>query len=408
MITVIDSPCGFGKTQYMINMINENPTKNYIYITPYLNEVKRIKDSAKFLNGAMDRFVEPEINSDSSTKMDSLLDHIDNSDDIVSTHALFKSCSKELTDKLKEKHYTLILDEVMNVVEIVQTKRNDLDVILASGIAKIENNELIWVDDKCDSVYNYIKDICYNQHVYVLDGKILIWTFPIEIFKSFDNVYICTYMFDCQMQKYYYDKFNTEYIKKSVVKGNIVKYIKQYNNTDKIHILDNCKLNIVGEGKYALCKSWYRSKNNAKKIKQLKSCVQNFRTNIAPKLSNKKVTANDVIWTTFKEYKQKLSGLGYSNSFISCNQRATNDYINTFIIMYTINIFMNPLIIRYFENNGVQVNQDDYALSELIQFIYRSAIRNGEDIYCYIPSRRMRELLYNYIEDSKTADIVDI
>ena len=71
MITVIDSPCGFGKTQYMINMINENQTENYVYITPYLNEVKRIKESTKFLDGKLNRFVEPEITSDNLTKMDS-------------------------------------------------------------------------------------------------------------------------------------------------------------------------------------------------------------------------------------------------------------------------------------------------------------------------------------------------
>lgn len=408
MITVIDSPCGFGKTQYMINMINENPTKNYIYITPYLNEVKRIKESTMFLDGKLNRFIEPEITSDSSTKMDSLINHIDSSDDIVSTHALFKSCSKELMTKIKENHYTLILDEVMSVVEIIKTKKNDLDVILDSGIAKIENNELIWVKHDCDSAYNTIRDICCNQRVYVLDGKIFIWTFPIEIFNSFDDVYICTYMFDCQMQKYYYDMYKTNYIKKSVINGNLVNYVKQYNNTDKIHVLDNCKLNIVGEGNHALCKSWYGSSKNAKKIKQLKSNLQNFRTNIAPKLSNKKVSSKDVIWTTFKDAKKKLSGLGYSNSFLACNQRATNDYIDTFVVMYAINIFMNPYIVRYFNNNGVTVNQDDYALSELIQFIYRSAIRKGEDIYCYIPSRRMRELLYKYIEESKSVDVTDI
>ena len=33
----------------------------------------------------------------------------------------------------------------------------------------------------------------------------------------------------------------------------------------------------------------------------------------------------------------------------------------------------------------------------MIQFIYRSAIRNDVDIYVYIPSKRMRNLLEEYI-----------
>ena len=75
MITVIDSPCGFGKTQYMINMINENPTKNYIYITPYLNEVERIKNNTRFLQDKITRFVEP-VYTKKKKKYDCLVDYI--------------------------------------------------------------------------------------------------------------------------------------------------------------------------------------------------------------------------------------------------------------------------------------------------------------------------------------------
>lgn len=71
-----------------------------------------------------------------------------------------------------------------------------------------------------------------------------------------------------------------------------------------------------------------------------------------------------------------------------------------------LNVYLNPTIVKYFENNSVKVDQDTYALSELIQFIYRSRIRKGNDIYCYIPSKRMRELLYKYIDDSK--NVIDI
>lgn len=48
MITVIDSPCGYGKTSFAINMINDNPTKNFVYITPFLDEVGRVIDSTRY------------------------------------------------------------------------------------------------------------------------------------------------------------------------------------------------------------------------------------------------------------------------------------------------------------------------------------------------------------------------
>ena len=114
-------------------------------------------------------------------------------------------------------------------------------------------------------------------------------------------------------------------------------------------------------------------------------------------IANTKVKSKDIIWTTFKDYKTKLSGKGYSRSFIPCNSRSTNEYMDRFVVVYPINVFVNPIIVKFFEANGVKINQDDYALSEMIQFIYRSRIRQNKTIYCYIPSLRMRQLLYNYI-----------
>lgn len=44
-INVVDAGCGVGKTTALINLIN-NDTSNqkYIFITPFLSEVERIKN----------------------------------------------------------------------------------------------------------------------------------------------------------------------------------------------------------------------------------------------------------------------------------------------------------------------------------------------------------------------------
>jgi hypothetical protein len=43
------------------------------------------------------------------------------------------------------------------------------------------------------------------------------------------------------------------------------------------------------------------------------------------------------------------------------------------------------------------MDKEAYALSEMVQWIWRSAIRKGEDIWIYIPSRRMRTLLQDWL-----------
>ena len=49
--------------------------------------------------------------------------------------------------------------------------------------------------------------------------------------------------------------------------------------------------------------------------------------------------------------------------------------------------------------NGVSVDEDGFALSEMIQFIWRSAIRDGKEITLYVPSSRMRNLLLDWLEE---------
>ena len=46
-----------------------------------------------------------------------------------------------------------------------------------------------------------------------------------------------------------------------------------------------------------------------------------------------------------------------------------------------------------------------YALSEMIQFICRSAIRKNEKIQVYVPSERMRNLLRQYVSDGHVKRI---
>ena len=396
MITVIDSPCGRGKTQSMIDMINENPTKNYIYITPFLDEVERIKEHTKFAYDKLPRFVSPSYKNHKK-KYDSLIEYIYDAKDIVSTHSLFSRCTKDLISIIKQNKYTLILDEVMDVVRVLDISKEDIGMLIKYGIAEVnENSELIWKEPnyKYTDRFGDIMDLCKNNHVYVFNNIALVWTFPIEIFTAFQDVYICTYMFDCQIQRYYYDLFNVPYTKKSIVNNEIVDYIEQKDNVDKIHFIYSDKLNSIGDADYSLSKSWY--KNNSEKLKFVKNKLYNYIHNYMPLILGHRLTYKDILWTTYKDYRHKIAGNGYSKAFLSCNMRATNDYMNTYVIAYTVNIFLNPILVQFFKDKGVEIDQDKYALSEMIQFIYRSAIRNNKDIYVYIPSKRMRNLLYEY------------
>ena len=205
-------------------------------------------------------------------------------------------------------------------------------------------------------------------------------------------------MFDAQMQRYYYDFYGVEF-----------KYIGvEGNSVDTYHFVDHktelktdyrklikiefgTPLNSVGNNPYALSVNWY--KKNIDTYKNiLKNNIYNFFMHYSKTPSNKN------LWTTYKDYVPLLKGNGYAKSFLSCNARATNAYMDRTAVAYMCNIFFNPILKDFFLSKGVRIDESNYALSELIQFVFRSAIRNGEKVYFYIPSSRMRNLFYNWTQ----------
>ena len=55
------------------------------------------------------------------------------------------------------------------------------------------------------------------------------------------------------------------------------------------------------------------------------------------------------------------------------------------------------MIKQFFIDKNVTIDEDTWALSELLQWIFRSAIREHKEINIYIPSERMRSLLLEWL-----------
>ena len=52
-VKVIDAPCGVGKTTWAIQEMNDHDEREYIYCTPFLDEISRIRNAV--VNGASPR-----------------------------------------------------------------------------------------------------------------------------------------------------------------------------------------------------------------------------------------------------------------------------------------------------------------------------------------------------------------
>lgn len=400
MVHVIDAIMGAGKTSAAINFIKQSPEKKFIYITPYLTEVERIKKECNFK--------EPVKWNQSAPKILDLKRLLEKGENIVTTHALFHFFDDEIIDICKALGYTLIMDEVTDVVQEYNIAQKDFELFLQC--VDIDDDGIIhWNDDGQTIKYQDERRLCEMGCLAMYSGVAILWMFPVKIFQAFDESYILTYMFDAQIQKYYYDYYGIEYDYLYVEGDNISNYHftdiprtyhTKYEYKNLVNIIDDDKLNQIGKDQYALSSTWFkRNKDNAL-MSQLKANMYTVARNRKSAFrDNKPVlpTVKDIIWTTFIDYKKNVSGKGYAKGFLPLNIRATNDYKDRTVIGYMANRYFNPVIKNFFLSKGVEVNENAYAVSEMVQFIWRSAIREGKPITIYIPSSRMRKLLVSYL-----------
>jgi len=407
---IVDSLMGTGKTSAIINMVKAAPkTEKFLIITPYLDEVKRYIDSCpdeKFKQPRFDRIKhEGDEEDEFIPKYEDVKRLLERGENVVCTHALFHKFTEETVSFCKSYGYTLIMDEVASVIEEWTTTEDDYNNLINTYVTIDEKTRRVsWKEEYSDytGVFDKYKIACDNGSLASFSNRFMVWLFPVGVFNAFEKVFILTYKFEAQLQKYYYDFYDLKYKYLSVEGDSPDNYriVEQHNNPPKydyaklIHILDNDRMNAIGEIRSALSKTWYdRRKDDGNVMGLIKNNLWNFFTNI------RHGATKDNLWTVFKDNKQKLKGKGYTKGFCPMNMRATNDFRERTNVAYIINRYMQPYLKNFFTTANIEVNEEEWALTEMLQFIWRSAVRDGKEIYLYIPSSRMRDILTEWIAE---------
>lgn len=414
-VKVCDAIMGTGKSQSAITWMNEHKSDKFIYITPYLDEANRIKEGCPSLH-----FVEPnnKFSQYHHRKTEHTASLIHDGENITTTHQAFKGYTPEMIEDIKRHNYTLIIDENMDVLETFDFHPDDLQIAVDAGYIA-ENDGIYSVTNKTYQG-GALKDmfkLLRTRELFRIDESesesLFYWALPPELITSFKNVFILTYLFKGQSLCHFLNIYNIPYeyigIEKTDDTGTGFRfseypgYTPEYvrNLKDKLHILDASKLNDIGDDYYALSMNWF--KKNDIEAEQLRRNIINCFKNIWGD-----VPADQRLWATFLKEQHHMQGKGYTKSFLTFNAKATNTYKDKTHLVYIVNLFMNVNDKKFYQKHGVEVNEDIFALSIMVQWIWRSAIRTGEEVYLYIPSSRMRNLLINWIDTvSKGGNIIE-
>lgn len=406
---IVDSIMGSGKSQGAIAYINEHPGWKFIVVTPYLAEIER------FIRGCPGHdFKEPmnDENTKINTKTASLSICLDNSENIVMTHKLFFQQTQEIEKKYRGKGYHLIVDESPenSVSEIENITPLEIDFLLSKCITLEEDGSASWVASPSVR-YSDVEELCNKGRLrgYVAESKEKIAKgifdlFPSSIFDCFEETILLTYLFQGQIFKGYLNMTGIQYDYWYVAHPADKEYhltptpqpFQSFNYKEFIHIYgadEEFKINDIGKGYYALSKSWYEAGLKDDRLDALSANLYNYFHNFV------KAKGKERLWTTFKSYDGKLGQKwSYTKSFLSCNTRATNDFRERTKLAYLVNRFMVPSYLVLFARNNILIDNRLFALQEMLQWIWRSAIRDGKPIEIYIPSERMRSLLMQWLD----------
>lgn len=397
VIKIIDARMGRGKTSAAIAYMRQNAgTKRFLYITPFLQEVNRICESCDF----------DQPDSDKTTKLAELKHLMWKRKNIASTHALFYSLDSDALELIRRNNYCLIVDEAIDVIQKVQITSKDRAILLNTMTVKDDDGYLHWKDPAYQGKFDPYKEMADTGSLFVLDSALLCIMNP-ALLATFSEVIMMTYLFNGQYQKAYLDYFGFEYQVCGIDSTNGYRFSDRPDCPPPIdygrliHIVEDKKMNSIGDKRTALSKQWFDDRKiDHEEIRILRNNLNTFfrrRTH---------GSANEQLWTCFKAHAKKLYGDRgrFAGSFLPIVARATNEYRSRKYLAYVANKFIDPNISKFFARKTVKIDHDEFALSEMLQWIWRGCIRDDKPIELYIPSRRMRELLQGWIKSNNQGD----
>lgn len=404
MIKVCDAIMGAGKSSAAIAYLNEHSNNKFIYITPYLEEANRIKKGCPKLN-----FIEPsnKLAQYNFKKSEHTMALIKEGRNITTTHQAFKRYTQSTLNDIREQEYTLIIDENINVLEEFDFHQDDLRIAIDMGYITDNDGTYSLANDNYEGkalrqLFNLFKSRELIKTIDRKNNSLFYWALPPDLFTSFKDVFILTYLFEGQSLHHFMKIYDIPYEHIGVERtndggykfGNYPGYTPEYvyNLKNMIHIIDKEKLNAVGDSAHSLSMGWFQRGSSG--VEQLKRNVYNCFNNIW-----RDIPADKKLWGTYSGGYNKIKGRGYTKAFLAFNTKATNAYINRDHLVYATNLFMNVRDKNFYLAHGIKVDENAYALSIMVQWIWRSAIRVGSEIYLYIPSKRMRTLLINWLDD---------
>lgn len=426
-VEVLDAMCGTGKTYNIFKFIFNNPAERYIYVTPMLTEVssRPAEELAKFGEAGI-VFYEP-TGEGFRTKGDHLISLLQEGKNISCTHSLFLQLDEAGRQAVWKFGYIAIIDEELGMIEPVTSDvlaKEDAKLLFQKGaITTNRDGQVAWQDGawgEGNSAFAQVRKLAEAGCLYSSrDGTILNMQLPIDLIRVAKRVIVATYLFEgsvfhafLKVKGIGYKPFTFDgmalrdeaALKEALLER--IEFVDAPATTERLHRYLKVPMNDLAAKvtNGALSHSWYANASQDKLAK-----IGEHIRNIARQMDAR---ANDLIYTLpsaavgkrgdrwVKRGKLvRVKSYSPKTCYLQKGARATNNHANRTAAIHAYNRYPNVAVKTYLEEQGAAINDDSFALAELIQWFFRTSIRNpdGSKVKLHIVSPRMDKLFKDWL-----------
>lgn len=435
-VEVLDRIMGSYKTQAMIQWMKES-SDSFIYVTPLLSEVEaRVGEE-----DGLDIYF-PTICKVHTTKGQSLLALLKGGGNIATTHSMYSQLTSEHLAHIRDSGYIVICDEMIE--SIAPIDHVDCLNLMESGNITIDDltGQVLWTGTVLDK-YRSFKHKCDRGLVFASKAKtgsyVITTQLPLTLITAARRFILCTYRFEGSVLERFFTLKGIPNVPFTDIPED------RFRKVDKKHISSLVK--IIGSAtqlkkvrKHKLTTTWWRSagvdevndvgklitalgKQHAVSPQLLCWCVpkenvvkvrpdrgRSYANILVQSRYKSGANSDDFEWIDEdddmgaiepRKIRRKFSEQEMANKrcYLPCNSIATNLYANRKYMLHFQNRYAHMTVKNYLHASGVPIDDDHFALSEFLQWLWRSCIRNDETVYVCIGSKRMQDLFEAWLEE---------
>jgi len=408
-VTIIDRPCGYGKTRAMLR--NLKPERQYLLIAPDLEQL------SEYIKHSVVPLTEPQTwpETEHRRKRDHLQELLEEGHSVVTTHAMYTDIAYLAQAGLLMR-YDVICDEVLEVAEVATgevtktagqrssgvTMQSWKKLYLGNGYAVIDpETSLVIPTEKWEQSQD-VRELSTNlynmasvQTLYAVGDNILVNELPPVLLKAVGSLTIYTFMAEGSLMAAFLRRCG-------------INYTHDVDQTANEKFREDAKRLITIEAMPKLRSILFSHTAQGRLTKTQASVVAKVLKQLregklkGADLTKVLVTSAKSKWFNDREGTKPGPFSSGSRMFDATNwvgntTRGTNQYRDCTHLIYLWCQHLNPTIAQFL-NVGDAAHRDMYSLSELLQWVYRSQIRDGKPITLYLPSNRMRSILQRWLD----------